>query len=200
MKKRASIVTLCLTFALTASYTSGDAFACGSAIRMAEPSPTQMIASAERVLEVSPKEAVRVVSAAFPAIRSATPGKDPLQTRALRVLAVALVRSNPSADDLRWAVQTLRDIDKVRNNDPAVQADLGEALSNTDKGKTEAFAILSKLAEKDLMGSPYAYVALAKLRQEKGDTAGAQAAMTKCKEMSGKNAASTCKLVVAAKA
>ena len=126
-----------------------------------------------------------------------TPGTNPISTRALRVLAVATVRSSTKTEDLDWAVKTLRAINDVRKNDPAVQADLGEALAKTANGKVEALTILSKLADKDLMGSPHAYAALASLKQEKGDAAGASAAMTRCKEMSGKNAANTCKLVVA---
>jgi hypothetical protein len=192
--------SMILGAAMLAFCTPSIANACVSAVRLARPSPTTTVASAEKVLEVSPAEAARVVKENFPNIRSVVPGADPITTRALRVLAVATVRSNANAEDLAWAVQKLRDIEKVKPNDPAVQADLGEALSKLPSGKTEAFAILSKLADKDLMGSPHAYAALATLKQEKGDAAGAQAAMNRCKEMSGKNAASTCKLVVAAKA
>jgi hypothetical protein len=202
MKKQARIAALSMTAAMLAFCTPSIASACGSAVEMVRPtpSPAQMVASAEKVLEVSPAEAARVINKAFPDIRAVVPGANAVATRALRVLAVATIRSSAKAEDLSWAIQALRDIDQVKKNDPAVQADLGEALSKTDKGRTEALSILSKLADKDLMGSPHAYAALAKLRQEKGDAAGAQAAMTKCREMSGKNATNACKLVVAAKA
>lgn len=200
--KQARIAALSLTAAMLAFCTPSIANACESAVERARPtpSPAQVVASAEKVLEVSPNEAARVISTHFPGIRSAVPGANPVSTRALRVLAVATARSATKAEEIAWAVQSLRDIEKVKQNDPAVQADLGEALSRTETGKAEALTVLQKLADKDLMGSPHAYAALAKLKRDKGDAAGAQAAMTKCKEMSGKNAANACKLVVAAKA
>lgn len=197
--KQARIAALSLS-AMLAFCTPSIANACISAVRQVQPSPDQMVSSAEKVLEVSPVEAARVILTSFPAIKSVTPGTNPISTRALRVLAVATVRSSTKAEDVDWAVKTLRAINDVRKNDPAVQADLGEALAKTANGKAEALTLLSKLADKDLMGSPHAYAALASLKQEKGDAAGASAAMTKCKEMSGKNAANTCKVVVVAKA
>jgi hypothetical protein len=199
--KQARIAALSLTAAMLAFCTPSIATACGAAVRMVQPSPAHLVASAEKVLEVSPTEAARVINANFPRIREVVPGADAIGTRALRVLAVATVRTNASTPaSLEWAVKALRAIEAVRKNDPAVQADLGEALSKTANGKTEALAILAKLAARDLMGSPHAYAALAKLKQDKGDAAGAQAAMTKCREMSGKSAANTCKLSVAVKA
>jgi hypothetical protein len=200
--KKARIAALSVTAAMLAFCTPSIATACGSAVEMVrpKPSPAQIVASAEKVLEVSPVEARRVINASFALIRFAKAGTDPVQTRALRVLAVATMRSTTDANDLAWSVQTLREIEQVKKNDPAVLADLGEALSKTAAGKAEALTILGKLADKDLMGSPHAYAALATLKQDKGDAAGAQAAMTKCKEISGKNAANTCKLVVAGKA
>ncbi|HSO33275.1 MAG TPA: hypothetical protein VLT33_12165, partial [Labilithrix sp.] len=69
-------------------------------------------------------------------------------------------------------------------NDPTVQADLGEALSKTASGQAESLKILQGLAQKDLMGSPHAYAALAKLRTQSGDSAGAEAAIKRCEEMS----------------
>jgi hypothetical protein len=140
------------------------------------------------------------VLSSFPRIGNAQAGANPLETRALRVFALAVVRSEGQVNEkkagvysnaewttnanLEWAAQAMREIDAKRPNDPTVQADLGEALSKLPANKTEAMTILAKLADKDLMGSPHAYAALAKMKGEKGDTAGALAAIKKCEEMS----------------
>jgi len=131
------------------------------------------------------------------------------------VFALAVVRSNGDINEkkagvfsqsewtpkanLEWAVQSLREIDQKRPNDPTVQADLGEALSKLPHTQAEGMKLLAGLAQKDLMGSPHAYAALAKMKSEKGDTAGAEAAIKKCEEMS-KNPAVCKKPVAAAKA
>lgn len=182
-----------------------DARACGSAIRLdptpQRPTPVLEIARAEKALEGgNALAASQAVLGSFPRIRNAQVGHSPLETRGLRVFALALVRSDGAADEKRahvgtsgewtaksnlaWAVQALREIDQSRPNDPAVQADLGEALSKTGSGQTEALKVLQGLAQRDLMGSPHAYAALARLRSERGDDAGAQAAVKRCEEMS----------------
>jgi hypothetical protein len=190
--------------ALAVTYCS-DASACGMSIRMdptpQKPTPVQEIARAEKALEGGQNAvAAKAVLGNFPRIRVATAGQNPLETRALRVFSLTVVRSSGAVNEksagvtspvewtpnanLEWAVQALREIDAKRPNDPTVQADLGEALSKLPHGQTEALQILQGLAQKDLMGSPYAYAALAKLRSDKGDSAGAEAAIKRCEEMS----------------
>lgn len=183
-----------------------DAAACGGAIFMEsrpspKPTPVQEIARAEKALDNGQAlVATQAVLGAFPKVRSATAGADGLETRALRVFALALVRSDGSADErragfytkaewartsnLEWAVQALREIDQKRPNDPAVKADLGEALARLPHAEGEALTMLAGLDKKDLMGSPQAYAALAKLREKGGDQAGAEAAVKRCEEMS----------------
>lgn len=182
-----------------------DAQACGMSVRLdptpQKPTPVQEIARAEKALEGGQNlAAVQAVLATFPRIRSATVGQNPLETRAIRVFSLAMVRSDGKLDEkkagvavvgewtpganLEWAIQSLREIDQKRPNDPTVQADLGEALSHVAHGQAESLKMLQSLAQKDLMGSPHAYAALAKLRSEKGDMAGAEAAVKRCEEMS----------------
>jgi Flp pilus assembly protein TadD len=204
---RVAVVALALVPALFVVATVQDAKACGSAIRLdptpQRPSPVQEIARAEKALEGGQNlAAAQAVLGTFPRIRTVVAGANPLETRALRVFALAVARSDGSVDEkkarvasangvewtatsnLQWAVQSLREIDQKRPNDPTVQADLGEALSKTASGQAEALKILQGLAQKDLMGSPHAYAALAKLRTSTGDTAGAEAAIKRCEEMS----------------
>jgi predicted Zn-dependent protease len=182
-----------------------DADACGMSIRMApvqqeKPSAVQEVAHAEQVLDGGQNVvAAKAVLKAFPRLRDSAVGTDPLETRAVRVFALAVARSNGTineaslgvstktewapAGNLAWAIQSLREIDQKRPNDPAVQADLGEALSKVPHGQEEALTILQRLAGKDLMGSPHAYAALAKLRTAHGDAPGAEAALKRCEEM-----------------
>jgi hypothetical protein len=184
---------------------STDANACGMSIRMdptpQKPTPVQEIARAEKALESGQNlVAAKAILGNFPRVRVATAGANPLETRALRVFSLAVVRSNGTVNEksagfasqgewtptanIEWAVQAIREIDAKRANDPTVQADLGEALSKLPHGQAEALKILQGLAQKDLMGSPHAYAALAKLRGDKGDSAGAEAAIKRCEEMS----------------
>jgi predicted Zn-dependent protease len=213
--KLAAIVLAAVPAALAVTY-SADANACGMSIRMApvppkqQPSPLQLVARAEKSLEDGDNlAAAKTVLTTFPRIREAMEGHDPLEMRALRVFALAVVRTNgrvnekvagiasktdwtPSAN-LEWAVQAMRKIDANRPDDPTVQADLGEALSKLPWTRQEALSILQRLAQKDLMGSPYAYAALAKLCSDQGDVSGAEAAIKRCEKMS--NVPGVCKAV-----
>lgn len=204
---RAAVLALALVPAAFVLAAPTEASACGMSVRMEptpqRPTPVQEIARSEKALEGGQNlTAATAILQTFPRIRSATAGANPLETRALRVFALAIVRSDGTVDEkkakvasangndwtpasnLAWAVQSLREIDQKRPNDPTVQADLGEALSKTAGGQTEALKILQGLAQKDLMGSPHAYAALAKLRTQSGDLAGAEAAIKRCEEMS----------------
>jgi predicted Zn-dependent protease len=205
--KTIKLAALALAVAIVPAVTSysTDANACGMSVRLEptpqRPTPVQEIARAEKALENGQHlVAAKAVLGSFARVRSATPGANPLETRALRVFSLAVVRSNGSVNEktagfasqgdwtpnanLEWAVQALREIDAKRPNDPTVQADLGEALSKLPRGQGEALTILQALAQKDLMGSPHAYAALARLRSDKGDSAGAEAALKRCEEMS----------------
>lgn len=197
-------IALAVVPALAVSY-AHDASACGMSVRLEptpqKPTPVQEVARAEKALENgSVTIAARTILTTFPNVRVATAGVSPLETRALRVLSLAIVRSNGAANEktvgvpskvewtpmanLAWAAEALREIDAKRPNDPTVQADLGEALSKLPHGHAEGMKLLQGLAQKDLMGSPYAYAALAKLRSESGDPTGAEAALKRCEEMS----------------
>jgi hypothetical protein len=195
--KKIVFAAACVMGLSASMFASSDANACGMSVRLEQldvrPTPVQEIASAERALESGNNvNAATIVARTFPSFRSINAGDDPLKTRALRVMALAIVRTNgdtaraggwtPSAN-LDWAVQSLKEIDAKRPNDPSVQADLGEAMAKVPSKQADALAILSKLADKDLMGSPNAYAALAKLRSEKGDVAGSAQAIKRCEEM-----------------
>lgn len=202
--RAAAVLAFSTLAAVAVTGLSGDAQACGMSYRLdptpQRPTPVQEIARAEKALEGGQTLAAsQAVLGTFPRIRNANAGQSPLETRAIRVFALALVRSDGASDEkklgiptagewtaktnLAWAAQALREIDEKRPNDPSVQADLGEALAKTSTGEGEALELLGKLAQKDLMGSPHAYAALAKLRSAAGDASGAEAAIKRCEEM-----------------
>jgi hypothetical protein len=201
-----AVVALAALPAMIAATYASDAAACGMSYGLErptiqqKPSPVQDIAAAEKSLENGDNAAAaRRVLNQFANVRNVTAGQNPLETRALRVFALAVARSSGAvterssgvststewtpAANLEWAAQSLREIDAKRPNDPAVQADLGEALSKLPRTEGEALGILQGLADRDLMGSPFAYAALARLRSGKGDAAGAEAALRRCGEM-----------------
>jgi hypothetical protein len=181
-----------------------DANACISAMVERAPAPKAVnkpadIAAAERSLESGQSLiAARTVLRAFPKIASAKiDPSDPIQTRAVRVMALSIARLegglSPKGEphllpeqrskNLAWPVMQLKALNGARPNDPAVQADLGEVLSKVPAHRAEAMTLLAGLADKDLMGSPQAYAALAQLRAQAGDGAGATAALQRCKTM-----------------
>lgn len=178
---------------------ASDANACGAEIMLApveeRRTPPQEIARAEKLLDDDRFEAAtRSVRKVFPRVRHEVKATDPLSSRARRVFALAVVRMNGAspasasaatrAANLDWAVSVLRELDRTRPNDPAVQADLGEALSKVPATHGEALLLLSRLAERDLMGSPHAFTALASLRADEGDRAAAEAAVQRCETIS----------------
>lgn len=198
-----ALAAAALTVASFAAPTS--ATACGMSVNLAmprphkevkpAPNPVLEVAAAEHALEQNqPLAAANKVFSMFPGVRALEGGRRPLETRALRVFALAVVRADGNvpgaagqgwtrAANLEWAVQSLKEIDASRPNEPSLQADLGEAMSHIAHLHGQALATLDKLAQKDLMGSPQAYAALSRLRAERGDVTGAAVAMSRCQGM-----------------
>ncbi len=177
----------------------GAASACGTAVYREIDSNSQLVAQAEQALSDGKlnKAAAKAVQA-FPALKIVKPGSVPLADRALRILALASVRSdgglnlggfkgNTAGDraaNLEWSVATLRGLNAKRANNPSYQTDLGEALSKLPGGQEEAKKILGELAAKDLLTSAEGYAALARLRAESGDAAARDEAVKRCEAMS----------------
>ncbi|HLM72377.1 MAG TPA: hypothetical protein VK459_06790 [Polyangiaceae bacterium] len=149
----------------------------------------------------------------FPELRKAKLGVDPKIDRAYRLLSLATARAGGAlaiekevpewvrgswigktekdrTANLTWAVSSMRSLNEVKKDDPALQTELGEVLARAPGHETEAREILGKLAQKDLISSPEGYAALAMLHAKSGDTAGREAAMKKCQAMA--KSQSTC--------
>lgn len=198
MKRMSSRVLALSLLALAVSIGAPkSASACMPLIRVEAKGPQDnafLLSSAETNLEKgNALAAVYTVGRAFKDIKTMV-AKSGDELRAKRVMAVALVRVNGNAntagfsfskasDNVDWAISTLRTLSSQRGDDAALKADLGEALARKDATKAEAATLLGNLAKKDLLGSPYAFATLAKLRAASGDTAGADEAVTRCKSM-----------------
>jgi len=117
----------------------------------------------------------------FPELRKAKLGVDPKIDRAYRLLSLATARAGGAlavekevpewvrgswvgktekdrAANLTWAAATMRSLNEVKKDDPALQTELGEVLARAPGNETEAREILGKLAQKDLISSPEGYV------------------------------------------
>lgn len=177
-----------------------DAAACGFAVGTRVDPIASGVAKAEKAVDdeqylAAAQGAVR----AFPDLKSVEPSKSTaVSGRALRVLAMAAVRldgaltvagamkgdtADERAQNLAWAVTTLRALNTKRQNDPGLQTDLGEALAKSSKTQTEAKKLLQELADKDLVASAHGYAALARLDAAAGDKAARDAAVKKCEGM-----------------
>jgi hypothetical protein len=201
-----------------------DASACGfieyrpvTPVRRAPPRPRAITVSVaspalpavgrislaeQRLEDELPAAAGAEVVGTFPGIRGTMVGTSPLETRALRIAALAVARGGGVLAEVRgfsttvdreanleWAVSTLRTINAVRANDPVAMADLAEALSTRTKYEAESLQILQDLADRDLVGSAHAYAALARLHAGKGDEGASRADLARCRVMTRQPAA-----------
>ena len=192
---------------LAVCFGAHEASACGTAIREVVDNHAMLVSSAEKQLsEGKLEQAVAEVSGAFPGLKLYKPGTGPLADRSLRILALAVSRANGNVSvaafqgktardreqNLAWSVATLSALNAKRPNNPALQTDLGEAMSKVASHKAEATKVLSNLADRDLLATAEGYAALAKLRSESGDATGRDAAIRRCESMT--KTSKVCKL------
>jgi hypothetical protein len=175
-----------------------EASACGTAVRSIIDDNSVRVSKSEQLLSDNKfGQAAAGVVAAFPALKIVKAGTSPLSDRALRILALASVRTNGALNvggfkgttaaektaNLEWSIDTLRALNAKRLNNPTYQTDLGEALSKLPKHHAEATKILGELADKDLLTSAEGYASLARLRAASGDAAGRDLAVKRCEGM-----------------
>lgn len=187
------------------------ASACGNAVEVVVDPRAEAVSSAENTLKSGDAVgAARRVLAQFPGIRAANvepTARDPLLVRSARILAVAIVRTDgrtsfgesvswARSGNLEWAVLTLREVSAWKQHQeasrvlarqfakaesPDLAADLGEALALRPHSRVEAKTLLESLDRRDLLGSAYAYRALAKLRAEDGESDASRVALERCR-------------------
>ena len=187
---RSIAASLAVVAALWVSAPSrGDA--CGNAV-LATEKIVAAVKDAEKMLDDgNPAEGRRLIVEALgdaDEIEPDTALNRGLTDRARRIQALATIRLD--ADGARGeyrkarfaiAVGTLKMLSKADPDNVAKQTDLAEALVKT--WPVEARKRLTSLAERDLLTTPYAYAALARLRAEGGDTRGRDEALARCKLM-----------------
>lgn len=186
-----------------ALFGTADASACLRAMETPEspdrPDAAHLVAQAEQALDAG-KGAIATASMVklFPSLRTALTQKAELghlEHRAARIVALASVRSDggfgvvngkvkdKNKTNLDWSVGILRKLNAGRPGDASLQADLGEALAKQPETQKEALEVLSKLASDDLIGSPHAYAALAKLEAARGEAQKSADAVRRCEGM-----------------
>jgi hypothetical protein len=171
------------------------------------PADDRIAAADQRLDEERLAEAGNEVTSAFPSVRTMAAGGSPLESRARRILALAVVRGEGSLRSVKgfaattpaarvgnvdWAAGVLRSIEAERRGDPVAEADLAEGLAALGRHEDEALAILADLTERDLVGSAHAYATLARIRTARGDAEGARAALRRC-ELMARTPAIVCK-------
>lgn len=159
-----------------------------------QATPAGQVALAEGELANDhPAWAAARIEQELPGVRSFHAKGTPLQRRAVRVFALAVVRAEGKIDagagwapwgNLEWALETLRDLEASSPNNPAKQAELAEAQIAVSRTRSDGVRVLEDLDGRDLLGSPYAYLALARARQAEGDEGGTLAAVRRCAMMS----------------
>jgi hypothetical protein len=196
---RAALAAFALLLLGTAA---APASACENGVQFAVDNNTPRIARAEKALNEGQFTMAAVgVLQVFSTIRSTPVSQSPLARRALRIMALASIRTEGALTagkswrgttpeeqraNLNWAIDTLQALNKQRPNNPSLQTDLGEALSKSEKHREEALKLLGKLADKDLITSPHGYAALARLRALAGDKTGSDAAAKRCEGIAKK--------------
>ena len=195
-----------------------DASACGASMEAAFVPSAEAIAEAERLaMRGQYFTAAILVHHEFPTMKSWSRewAMSGLEARAERVMALAVTRMDGALtlgtpwrgwtawhrnEQLEWAVGALEQLDR-EENDPRLESYLGEAMAKIPKRRADALMLLERLATNDVLVTPQAYVALAKLRDARGDAAGRDDAKSRCVSMTSRvlrsEAAATCRIPIA---
>lgn len=144
-----------------------------------------------------PRAAAWILQRTWPRLREAVPVPSSLEVIAegVRLMALASVRADghvrlglgwsswtpfERALNVAWGVRRLRMLAANEPSSDVAKTDLGEALSRSPDTRGEARAILESLDASRAIASPEGYAALALVRNEIGDVAGAARASAEC--------------------
>jgi hypothetical protein len=153
------VVVLCLVLA---ALSPRPARACGNAVGSPE---IDALSAANRALEREDFESARRLAARAEASPDSLPGQ---VEHARRIIALSHARDEEASTDARLrAIDILREIRRQEpRSDVRSASDLGEALARLPSTAEEARSLLEPLARRDLLGSPHAYLALARVAED----------------------------------
>lgn len=195
-----SALALSLALALAAVTVPSSADACGNTVRRVVDRTQEYVQKADLQLAKGQyKRAVTTIRAAFgdQAIAIHVGPGGLLHGRAQRILALAVARSDgevaigmnlggpvQSRRDaaIAWSVLTLR-LTAGEQPAPARTAELAEALAHQPSGRSEAYLLLKKLGDDDLMPGAHAWALLAELSDERGDLEASAQAIARCQQI-----------------
>lgn len=174
------LAALAIAIVVLALFGAREARACGNATLRDEPAYVAL-RDAEEALEEG--DIVRARELAMPvADGKVRPRFLPEQAsaRGKRVVALSWVRDPASsADRVDAAIFALA---KTSEESPRDDSALGEAFARAGMNR-EAYDTLEPLAKKDLIGSAYAYAALARVAGQRGDAETSALAKKRCSEI-----------------
>jgi hypothetical protein len=153
--------------------------ACGNAVLADEDSHRKLSAANDALDE---GDVVQARALAAEVERTTT--EEGVRRHAKRTIALSWIRDRrASPEDIARETHVLGNIAGVSENaDPSVLAELGEAYARGGQDEA-AYRTLSSLANRDLMGSPHAYAALARVAEKRGDHGMAVLAKKRCAEI-----------------
>lgn len=153
--------------------------ACGNGVEERLNEIVTNLAKAERdVNQGRPLQAGRTVLATYPNLRKLKPARNGPSDRAMRTMALAIVRTEAKLDlkpgfsgatqeqragNLVWAQRMLRAFSQRSGRDAAAETAYAEAIALSPARRAEAMRILTRLSRADLLTSPQGYATLSRL-------------------------------------
>jgi hypothetical protein len=207
VSKARTLVVLATVVGLLVAPLANDATACPNVTRLEVDRDVKDVARAEKNLgnddfakaradlkrmrrwETFIEHSTRLANAYFSHGGNINGRKDPnedfipVALRAYRLLALIAVR-DPTATAQEKTIARETMLDFVKNsNDPTMAIDAAEVFSHSADLAPVALMMLRSYADKDLIGSAWAYAALARLEQAQGNAAAASSARERCLRM-----------------
>lgn len=181
----AFVVALAFAFAMLGLLVPvRPAHACGNVTLEDDPAHRKLREADEALREGDVTRARTLASDVAGGRTTAELRRDLAKARAERIVALSFVRDRAATpDEIQRSIEELhRQLVMQQLPEPSLQADLGEAEARGGRDD-DAYRHLSTLADRDLIGSPYAYAALARVAAKRGDMTTASSAAKRCAQI-----------------